>query len=602
MKSPKDMRIIQIDITNACIHACSNCTRFCGHHKKPFFMDFDTFKKAVDSMEGYVGTVGIMGGEPTLHPEFERFAAYIKSKYPNAYGKANNLLYPQKEFIKAIFAKEQDNSMAYDSGMGARYTINGPGLWSSAGPSYKKHYETIQDVFLYQAYNDHINEMYHQPVLITRKELGIADDEWVKLRDECWIQNEWSASITPKGAFFCEIAASLDMLLGGPGGWPIEPGWWEKKVDEFGEQLNWCECCGIACNTFTRHANEGIDDVSPHMHEKLAILGSPKLKAGKTSVVKIDNGIIADESKASDKRFGATTPYIEAYEDRFHAAKSELYPQGFSEIIICESRNGVCADAIKAGQFDKTYVLCRCQSAFREWGETFGNVEGVEILLIDKRLGISLNKLLWDIDQHYVLLHSNNVIMDDMFCDSLKKCVINPGVLHYIDFSRPQSRDTKYVKNTDTLTEGFAALLHKNALSLRKIGFDGIAVIDDFRAVAAKWDKRKIIELSAQMDYTAPETDIRADSSYAIYGTGGFGEEAFRQIKEKGAKLVCVVDSAPEKWGGDFHGTKIQRPEYLRDKADCFDRVVIASRLYYSEIKERLVGLGVALDKIGLLC
>ena len=52
MKSPQDMRIIQIDITNACFHRCSNCTRFCGHHKKPFFMDFETFKRAVDSFEG----------------------------------------------------------------------------------------------------------------------------------------------------------------------------------------------------------------------------------------------------------------------------------------------------------------------------------------------------------------------------------------------------------------------------------------------------------------------------------------------------------------------------------------------------------------------
>ena len=44
MKSPKDMKIIQIDITNACINRCSNCTRFCGHHTRPFFMDFETFK------------------------------------------------------------------------------------------------------------------------------------------------------------------------------------------------------------------------------------------------------------------------------------------------------------------------------------------------------------------------------------------------------------------------------------------------------------------------------------------------------------------------------------------------------------------------------
>ena len=77
MKSPQDMRIIQIDVTNACIHNCSNCTRFCGHHKKPFFMDVETFKQAVDSMEGYVGTVSMMGGEPTIHPHFEEMVRYL---------------------------------------------------------------------------------------------------------------------------------------------------------------------------------------------------------------------------------------------------------------------------------------------------------------------------------------------------------------------------------------------------------------------------------------------------------------------------------------------------------------------------------------------
>lgn len=62
MRSPKDMRIIQIDITNACVHACSNCTRFCGHHVRPFFMDFETFKRAVDSLKDFDRCIGIMGG------------------------------------------------------------------------------------------------------------------------------------------------------------------------------------------------------------------------------------------------------------------------------------------------------------------------------------------------------------------------------------------------------------------------------------------------------------------------------------------------------------------------------------------------------------
>ena len=96
MRSPADMGTIQIDITNACTLQCSNCTRFCGNHKKPFFMNYEDFKKAVDSLEGFNGVTGVMGGEPTLHPEFERFVLYLQKKFGER-KKENRLLYPQKK-------------------------------------------------------------------------------------------------------------------------------------------------------------------------------------------------------------------------------------------------------------------------------------------------------------------------------------------------------------------------------------------------------------------------------------------------------------------------------------------------------------------------
>ena len=41
-------------------------------------MDFDTFKRAVDSLQDFPNMVGMIGGEPTLHPEFEKFAEYLR--------------------------------------------------------------------------------------------------------------------------------------------------------------------------------------------------------------------------------------------------------------------------------------------------------------------------------------------------------------------------------------------------------------------------------------------------------------------------------------------------------------------------------------------
>lgn len=258
------MKIVMIDITNACHKACSNCTRFCGEHPKPFYMEVETFKKAVDSMEGFPGIVGIIGGEPTLHPHFSEMMDYyakrIEEPRPAAF-----LRIPTTNF------KDYGRVVKYMRGRKR-------GLFSSLGAGYYKNFEVIQDTFPYQSLNDHRTVNTHQAILVTRKELGIPDEEWFKLRDNCWIQNIWSATITPKGAFFCEIAASLDMLFDGPGGWPIEPGWWRRTPAEFGEQLNWCESCSVALKVPTMNANEDTDIVSPLMLEKLKKVNGPKIR------------------------------------------------------------------------------------------------------------------------------------------------------------------------------------------------------------------------------------------------------------------------------------------------------------------------------------
>lgn len=336
MRSPSEMGTIQIDITNACTLECSNCTRFCGNHEKSFFMDYETFKKAVDSLTGYNGVIGVMGGEPTLHPEFERFVKYLQEKFGKR--KENNrLLYPVKNFIKEIRRRECESHMLRAREDGSRYMkTHGVGLWSNMSSSYRRHYEIIQDTFQVQYLNDHLNPSYHQPGLFSRKDLGIPDDEWKKMRDNCWIQNEWSATITPKGCFFCEIAGALDMLFDGPGGWPIEPNWWKRRPEDFKDQLHWCEICGFALDTFVRNAEEQVDDVSPSVYELLKKVDGHKKKTGRINVVKIENGEIDAESKAKKKDFVSVDRYLPHYEDRFCEANSILYKADYEKDYVCE--------------------------------------------------------------------------------------------------------------------------------------------------------------------------------------------------------------------------------------------------------------------------
>lgn len=545
MKSPRHMRIIEIDITNACDKRCSNCTRLCGHHKKPYFMDFDTFKRAVDSLDGYQGIRSLMGGEPTLHPEFERFIRYLGSKFPP---RKNPFVYPQKDFIQQVHRVELSNFQMINDGV-ERIDIVGPGMFSNMGASYKKHYEVITDILPFQGLNDHLNPIYHQSALITRRELGIPDEEWIPMRDKCWLQNEWSAGITPKGAFFCEVAGVLDMLMGGPGGWPIEPGWWKRTPEEFGDQLRWCELCGFALPTFTRDSAEEIDDISPEWQKRLQQLQSPKLKSGRVNVVKIENGKIAEESKKENKFFSAAMPYIEHYEDRFNALNSVLFTREVKDIVL---------DA----------------------NPCYGQL---------------LNRAMDEADD-WIVVHSKNVEVADDFLEHIGKYVLNPGTLHYIDLAK--SSDTAFIKNADQLSEGYAALLSKFALSLRELGFDRIARAKSFEDILKAWKPEKIVELSSKMESSGIDPKVFEGQRYAIWGTGSAGSAAVDIITKGGGDIVFAVDKDPSRHGRDFYGTLIGAPETLVGHEDDFDFLLAANYTRFPEIRDEATAMGIDRKKI----
>lgn len=199
MRDLAEMHTIHIDVTNACHLRCANCTRHIGHHKKPFFMELDFVEKAIDSLEGFPGRVGLMGGEPFLHPQI-------------------------KEILE-IFAKKTERRKRH--------------IWT-AGFNWKENKELVYKYFDkdFITFNDHTTPGKHQPLLVAIDD--VIDDKEIadELINNCWVQEQWSASITPKGGFFCEVAASLDYLLDGPGGVPIEKGWWKQSLSTFQKQID----------------------------------------------------------------------------------------------------------------------------------------------------------------------------------------------------------------------------------------------------------------------------------------------------------------------------------------------------------------------------
>jgi hypothetical protein len=214
-------------------------------------MDLDYFKKALDSMEGYPKQVGVMGGEPLLHPKFHEMCEYIGSKFD-------------------------------------RMQL---GLWTTlpVGDRFVAHREIIVKTFGNIYINDHSRQdIYHAPLLVSAKsvyEKQYPEDPeeakrqmWLAI-NECWVQNFWSASINPKGAFFCEVAAAFSILFDGSPGWPVEPGWWKRTPRDYNAQMDeWCPGCGAAVQLRRRVSNDEIDDVSEENLEKLRAVGSRKVK------------------------------------------------------------------------------------------------------------------------------------------------------------------------------------------------------------------------------------------------------------------------------------------------------------------------------------
>lgn len=225
MRSIFDMDTVQIELTNYCIHSCSNCSRFCSHFYNPYFMSFDQFTDAMDSMVGYPNMTGFMGGEPLLHPEFEKFCDYALKRIP----------------------KEQ------------------LGLWSCFPKGFEKYREVICRTFGNLFLNDHSRpDIYHCPVLVGAEEMIPHRGRMFLLINQCWLQNNWSASINPQGAFFCEVAAAMSLLFNGNSGWKVEAEWWMRTPKDFKDQIEeYCPKCGCAMPLHRRSSVDGRDDISP---------------------------------------------------------------------------------------------------------------------------------------------------------------------------------------------------------------------------------------------------------------------------------------------------------------------------------------------------
>lgn len=256
MRPLSEMAVIQIDILSSCHLSCANCTRFVSHHKHNYAMDADCFRKAIASLDGFPGRIGLMGGEPLLHPRFRELLAIYCEMVP----------------------KERRE------------------LWT-AGWKWTEYAEELADAFEPSLihFNDHTQEDgRHQPLGVAVSEVVEDEDLMWELIRACPYQEHWSAAVNDHGAYMCEIGAAQDRVLNnGANAWPVESGWWKRKPGdpEFEAQVkalcvNCSGCLPMPAYSDGRGGRDGptYDVVSPGFLGKLLANGSPKAKRGHVQV------------------------------------------------------------------------------------------------------------------------------------------------------------------------------------------------------------------------------------------------------------------------------------------------------------------------------
>lgn len=226
LRSPYEMKIICIDVTNKCDLACSNCTRLLENQDAFWEMTPENFRLAVRSLEGFPGIIAIIGGNPAMHRNFAELCDIFVEEAPNKNqrGLWTNNIFKHSDIAKEVFGVFNLNPHGSERG-----------IKSLAGLKSRAWY--------------HEGHSSHSPLLTAVKDLFDEEGMWDRISN-CDVNHDWSASIVQnKGrlrAYFCEVAASFDLARGTDNGIEPVPGWWRRNVSEFEDQVaHFCPGCGV---------------------------------------------------------------------------------------------------------------------------------------------------------------------------------------------------------------------------------------------------------------------------------------------------------------------------------------------------------------------
>lgn len=225
--------VMQIHLNRACDLGCSNCTQGSQFGGKSAFITLQNFELALQSMEGYFGLIGIFGGNPALHPQFDEICEILRNYFPK---EKCGIWCNHPRGNGAIMRKTFNPSMS-------NLNVH---LKQEAYDEFKRDWPESHPFGLDK-------DSRHSPVHGNMSKFVPEESERWRLISNCDINRHWSAMLCQfRGelrAFFCEIAGSQAILnQHNPDypdtGMPVTKGWWRKPMQDFADQVEFhCHRC-----------------------------------------------------------------------------------------------------------------------------------------------------------------------------------------------------------------------------------------------------------------------------------------------------------------------------------------------------------------------
>jgi hypothetical protein len=248
MRSPQEMVIICVDVTNKCDLHCSNCTRLLKNQIEFWDMSPENFRMALRSLRGYPGVIAMIGGNPCMSKHFPELCAIFVEQIPNRKqrGLWSNNIFDYQQVVAETFGVFNLNPHNDKRGIS----------------SFERLKQIIPQITYFKGHS------HHAPLLTAMQDLYPDPEEMWRLIQGCDINRQWSASIVQNRgelrAYFCEVAASFDLARGEDHGISVTEGWWLRTMPEFSDQVkHFCPGCGVPARLKGHLDIEGVDTYTP---------------------------------------------------------------------------------------------------------------------------------------------------------------------------------------------------------------------------------------------------------------------------------------------------------------------------------------------------